>query len=139
MIPHTAFHIAESDYNVGMDETPKKTRVIESRPRDHVRNLSVHVGDVIGVGHRNQQYPEMRWCTPEHGYSGWMAESYFDYTSDTEAVVTKDYDASQLTVIEGEELEVLDIVGEWWLCRNDRGIQGWVPHRILRDVTPGDS
>ena len=129
----------EQDYNGQMDTEVNRARVIESRPRDHVRNLSVRVGDVIGVGHRNRQYPELRWCTPERGHSGWMAESYFDYTSDTEAVVTKDYDASQLTVFENEELDVLDIVGEWWLCRNDRGIQGWVPRRILEDITPGDS
>jgi hypothetical protein len=137
--PEAVFRIVEQDYNGQMDTEVNRARVIEARPRDHVRNLSVHVGDVIGVGHRNQQYPEMRWCTPEHGHSGWMAESYFDYTSEKEAVVTKDYDASQLTVFEDEELDVLDIVGEWWLCRNDRGIQGWVPHRILEDITPGDS
>jgi hypothetical protein len=122
-----------------MDETLKKARVIEARPCDHVRNLTVRVGDVIGVGHRNQQYPEMRWCTSEQGSSGWMAESYFRYTSETEAVVTKDYSASQLTVFEDDEVDVLDEVGEWWLCRNDRGIQGWVPHRILEDITAGDS
>jgi hypothetical protein len=117
-----------------MDTHPNRVRVIESRPRDHVRNLRVHAGDVIGVGHRNQQYPEMRWCTPEQGDSGWMAESYFRYTSDTEALVTRDYDASQLTVVEGEELEVLDIVGEWWLCRDAHDIRGWVPHRILEEI-----
>jgi hypothetical protein len=131
--------MAEQDYTDRMDTEVNRVRVIESRPRDHVRNLSVQEGDVIGVGHRNQQYPEMRWCTPESGYSGWMAESYFEYTSPTEAVVKKAYDAAQLTVFEGEELDVLDVVGEWLLCRNDRGIQGWVPRRILEDVTPGDS
>jgi len=137
--PEAVFRIVEQDYNGQMDTEVNRARVIESRPRDHVRNLGVSVGDVIGVGHRNQQYPEMRWCTPENGHSGWMAESYFDYTSETEAVVTKDYDASQLTVFEDEKLDVLDVVGEWWLCRNDRGIQGWVPHRILEAITPGDS
>ena len=114
-------------------------RVTESRPRDHVRNLSVHAGDMVGVGHRNQQFPEMRWCTPERGYSGWVAESYFEYTSDTEALVKRDYDASQLTVFEDEELEVLDEVGDWLLCRNASGIQGWVPRRIVEDIGPGDS
>jgi hypothetical protein len=68
-----------------------------------------------------------------------MAESYFEYTSPTEAVVTRAYDAAQLTVFEDELLDVVDIVGEWWLCRNERGIQGWVPRRILADATPGDS
>ena len=122
-----------------METSSHKVRVLESRPRDHVRNLGVHAGDVVGVGHRNQQFPEMRWCTPERGYSGWMAESYFEYTSDTEAIVKRDYDASQLTVFEDEELEVLDEVGDWLLCRNASGIQGWVPRRILQDIDPGDS
>ncbi len=122
-----------------MNTPSHKVRVRESRPRDHVRNLSVNAGDMVGVGHRNQQFPEMRWCTPERGHSGWMAESYFEYTSDTEAIVKRDYDASQLTVLEGEELEVLDEVGDWLLCRNASGIQGWVPRRILEDIGPGDS
>jgi hypothetical protein len=122
-----------------MGTASHRVRVLESRPRDHVRNLSAHVGDVVGVGHRNQQFPEMRWCTPEQGHSGWMAESYFDYTSPTEAVVTRDYDASQLTVFEDEELEVLDEVGDWLLCSNASGIRGWVPRRILEDVSPDDS
>lgn len=122
-----------------MDTEVNRVRVIESRPRDHVRNLSVQEGDVVGVGHRNQQYPELRWCTPESGHSGWMAESYLEYASPTEAVVKKAFDAAQLTVFEGEVLDVLDIVGEWLLCRSERGIQGWVPRRILVDVSPGDS
>jgi SH3-like domain-containing protein len=122
-----------------MNASSHKMRVTESRPRDHVRNLSVHAGDMVGVGHRNQQFPEMRWCTPERGDSGWVAESYFEYTSDTEAIVKRDYDASQLTVFEDEELEVLDEVGDWLLCRNASGIQGWVPRRILEDIGPGDS
>ena len=129
----------EQDYNGRMDTEVNRVRVVESRPRDHVRNLSVHVGDVVGVGHRNQQFPEMRWCTPERGHSGWMAESYFEYSSPTEAIVKRDYDASQLTVFEDEQLDVVDEVGDWLLCRNDRGIQGWVPRRILEDISPGDS
>jgi tricorn protease-like protein len=122
-----------------MNTSSHKMRVTEARPRDHVRNLSVHAGDMVGVGHRNQQFPEMRWCTPERGHSGWMAVSYFEYTSDNEAIVTRDYDASQLTVFEDEDLEVLDEVGDWLLCRNASGIQGWVPRRILQDIGPGDS
>ena len=53
-----------------MDKSTHKVRVLESRPRDHVRNLSVRAGDVIGVGHRNQQFPEMRLVHAERGHSG---------------------------------------------------------------------
>jgi hypothetical protein len=127
------------DYNGQMNTLSHSVRVIESRPRDRVSDLSVRTGDVVGVGHRNQQFPELLWCAPEAGHAGWMAESYLERTTPAEATVLRDYDASQLTVFEEEELEVLDVAGDWLLCRNDHGIQGWVPRRILEDAGTGES
>ena len=139
MIPHPAFHIAESDYNGGMDNEPRKVRVTESRPRDHVETIHIRPGDVVGVGHRNQQYPEFVWCASEDGHQGWVAESYLEMTSEKEAVATKEYDAAQLTVVEDEVLDALDEQGAFILCRNTAGAQGWVPARVLEDASPGDS
>ena len=125
---------------VGWTQTSNRVRVIESRPRDHVRNLSVQEGDVIGVGHRNQQYPGDALVHPRERVlrldGGVLLRVHQPHRGRRQASA---YDAAQLTVFEGEELDVLDVVGEWLLCRNDRGIQGWVPRRILEDVTPGDS
>ena len=116
-----------------------KVRVTESRPRDHVVTIHIGPGDVVGVGHRNQQYPEFIWCASEDGHQGWVAESYLKMTSETEAVATKEYDAAQLTVVEGELLDALDEQGAFVLCRNAAGAQGWVPARLLEDAAPGDS
>ena len=69
-------------------------------------------------------------------HPGWMAESYFEYTSENEAVVKRDYDASQLTVIEDEELEVLDEVGDWLLCRNAAGSRAGSPGASSRTSAP---
>jgi hypothetical protein len=122
-----------------METAADKVRVVESRPRDHVVTIHIRPGDVVGVGHRNQQYPEFLWCASEDGHQGWVAESYLRMTSETEAVALKEYDAGQLTVVEGEVLDVLDRQGAFLLCRNAIGAQGWVPGRILEDVVPGDS
>jgi hypothetical protein len=122
-----------------MHDHQRKVRVTESRPRDHVVTISIRPGDVVGVGHRNQQYPEFLWCASEDGHQGWVAESYLEMTSEKEAVAVKDYDAAQLTVVEGELLDALDEQGAFVLCRNDAGAQGWVPGRLLEDATPGDS
>jgi hypothetical protein len=130
---------AETDYNGWMDAFSSKVRVTESRPRDHVVTIHVGPGDVIGVGHRNQQYPEFLWCATEDGHQGWVAEDYLELTGEKEAVAKREYDAAQLTVIEGEELEVLDQQGAFVLCGNAAGARGWVPGRILADVTPGDA
>jgi SH3-like domain-containing protein len=140
MISHrrtTTFHIAESDYNDHMTTELNKVRVIESRPRDHVVTIHVSPGDVVGVGHRNQQYPEFLWCASEDGHQGWVAESYLEMSSETEAVALKEYDAAQLTVVEGEVLDVVDEQGAFLLCRNAAGAQGWVPRRVLEDA-PSD-
>jgi len=122
-----------------MESSARQVRVIESRPRDHVVTIHLGPGDVVGVGHRNQQYPEFIWCASEDGHQGWVAESYLEITGEKEAVAKCEYDAAQLTVMEGEVLDVLDQQGAFVLCRNDSGGQGWVPRRVLEDVTPGDS
>jgi hypothetical protein len=122
-----------------MDDQPRKVRVTESRPRDHVVTIHIGPGDVVGVGHRNQQYPEFLWCASEDGHQGWVAESYLEMTSEKEAVALKEYDAAQLTVVEGEVLDALDEQGAFVLCRNAAGAQGWVPARLLEDAAPGDS
>jgi hypothetical protein len=122
-----------------MENQPRKVRVTESRPRDHVVTIHLGPGDVVGVGHRNQQYPEFLWCASEDGHQGWVAESYLEMTSETEAVTLREYDAAQLTVVEGEVLDALDEQGAFVLCRNDAGAQGWVPSRLLEDAAPGDS
>lgn len=139
MIPHGALRDVETGYNGWVDVLPPKVRVIESRPRDHVVTIHISPGDVVGVGHRNQQYPEFLWCASEDGHQGWVAESYLEMTSETEAVAIKEYDAAQLTVVAGEVLDVLDRLGNFILCRNRSGAQGWVPVRVLEDVAAGDS
>ena len=122
-----------------MDNEPRRVRVTESRPRDHVVTIHIGPGDIVGVGHRNQQYPEFLWCASEDGHQGWVAESYLEMTSEKEAVALKEYDAAQLTVVEGELLDALDTQGAFILCRNAAGAQGWVPARLLEDAAPGDS
>jgi hypothetical protein len=122
-----------------MDNEPRRVRVTESRPRDHVETIHISPGDVVGVGHRNQQFPEFLWCASENGHQGWVAESYLEMTSEKEAVALREYDAAQLTVVEGELLNALDEQGAFILCRNAAGAQGWVPARVLEDAAPGDS
>ena len=122
-----------------MNTFSDKARVSTSRPCDHVVTIHIRPGDVVGVGHRNQQYPEFLWCASEDGHQGWVAESYLEMTGDKEAAAVREYDAAQLTVVEGEVLDVLDRQGAFVLCRSAAGAQGWVPLGVLEDVTPGDS
>jgi SH3-like domain-containing protein len=120
-----------------MNSFPDRVRVTSSRPADHVVTIHIRPGDVVGVGHRNQQYPDFLWCASEDGHQGWVAEAYLEMTSEKEAVAQREYDAAQLTVVEGELLDVVEQQGFWVLCRNASGAQGWVPSSILEDAGAG--
>jgi hypothetical protein len=122
-----------------METFSNKARVTVSRPCDHVVTIHIRPGDVVGVGHRNQQYPEFLWCGSEDGHQGWVAESYLEMTSEKEAIALREYDAAQLTVVEDELLDVLDQQGAFVLCRNAAGAQGWVPASILEDAGTDES
>jgi hypothetical protein len=124
-------------YNGRMDESTTGVRVTASRARDHIKNISVRAGDGLVVGHRNQQYPEFVWGAAEDGSAGWVPETRLRMTGPGEAVATSDYDASQLTVVKGETLDVLERTPSWWRCRNAAGVQGWVPLAILTATDGG--
>jgi SH3-like domain-containing protein len=117
-----------------MDESSHRVRVTASRARDHIENLRLQAGDDLVVGHRNQQYPEFVWCAAEDGHAGWVPEALLQTTADHEAVALHAYDASQLTVVKDEILEVLEQVGDWRRCRNAGGVEGWAPATILEPV-----
>ncbi len=124
-----------NDYNGRMDEPIRQVRVTASRPRDHIETIKMHAGERVGVGHRNQTYPEFVWGAVAHGPGGWVPEAYLEPISPKEARARRDYDAGQLTVVEGETLEVLDELERWLRCRNAKGVEGWVPTTIVEDTT----
>jgi hypothetical protein len=63
------------------------------------------------VGKRDQQWQPYLWCTDPSGHTGWVPESYLKMTGEREAVALRSYDATELTIGRGEELEVLDEAG----------------------------
>lgn len=64
-----------------MNSTSQKVRGTESRPGDAVATIHLRPGDVVGVGHRDQQYPEFLWGASEKGHQGWVpARALEDFT-----------------------------------------------------------
>jgi SH3 domain len=93
--------------------------------------IRVNVGDRVGVGERDTEWPAFVFVTAEKG-SGWIPERHLDRQG-ASAVVTEGYDTTELPTEEGEELEVLaeDLISGWLWCRGRNGREGWVPERTL--------
>ena len=110
-----------------MTELPARVRVVRTHVTSDANPVRFRVGDTLGVGHRDQQWTSYVWCTDAAGRSGWVPDIYIEMTGAHEAVAARDYDATELTVGRGDELDVLDEVGGWYLCRTANGVSGWVP------------
>jgi hypothetical protein len=93
--------------------------------------IRVEIGDRVGVGERDSEWPAFVFVTTERG-SGWVPERHLDRQG-ASAVVLEGYDTTELATGEGEELEVLheDLASGWLWCRANNGGEGWVPARTL--------
>jgi hypothetical protein len=119
------------------DPHSRRVRVATSCTREQVQEIRIHEGDSVSVGHRNQQHPAFVWSATEDGHHGWVPEDYIEALSGHDAVARHDYDSTHLTVVEGETLEALEQVGDYLLCRNAAGTEGWVPESCVEKVVEG--
>ena len=117
-------------YDTAMDQAPQSTqraRVIESHVSSPQSPVKFAVGDVLGVGHRDRQWTTYVWVTDQGGHAGWVPDTYLEMTGEHDAVAIRDYDATELTIVKDEVVDVLEEAGGWTHCRNAHGIDGWVP------------
>jgi uncharacterized protein YgiM (DUF1202 family) len=95
--------------------------------------LKLAQGEVLTIGDRKSDWPGWVWCTDSSGKQGWVPESWLGRNGDR-AVLKRDYDATELTVAEGDELVVLAEESSWFQCRTTDGTVGWVPRENVRPV-----
>jgi len=110
-----------------MDEVPQRVRVARSHVNSDPNPVRFVTGEVLSVGHHDQQWRSYVWCTDQSGHAGWVPDSYVEMSGAHEATALRAYDATELTVAKGDLLEVLDEAGGWLRCRTQNGIEGWVP------------
>ena len=109
-------------------------RVLESHVSSPQSPVVFVAGDVLGVGHRDRQWTTYVWVTDERGHAGWVPDTYLAMTGSREALAIRDYDGTDLTIVEGDIVEFLEEAGGWSLCRNDNGVEGWVPNEKIQAV-----
>ena len=116
-------------------QTPQRARVRESHVSSPQSPVKFIVGDILGVGHRDRQWTTYVWVTDQSGHAGWVPDTYLEMTGAHEAVAIRDYDATELTIVKGEIVDVLEEAGGWAHCRNATGVDGWVPSSKIEPLT----
>ncbi len=93
------------------------------------------VGQKVYAGERGTEWPEFVFVQADAG-DGWVPARHL---SDDQgpAVVKVAYDTTELPLVPGQEVTVLDRddISGWWWCRDEDGGEGWVPISVLEVTT----
>ncbi len=80
---------------------------------------------------KHTDIPGWVWCVAASGKSGWVPSSFLIITGSV-GLLKRDYNAIELTVQPGDELELHEQEsGFWWVTHED-GRLGWVPEECVR-------
>jgi hypothetical protein len=101
-------------------------RVITAYRSPYPDPIAFNAGDRLVVEDRLSEWPGWIWCTTPKGKSGWAHESYIQ-RNESSGIALRSYDATELSVAEGEELKIIDEESGWLWCRYADGRLGWVP------------
>ncbi len=72
------------------------------------------------------------WGIAVDGREGWIPAEFVEQRDPTTGLARRDYDARELTVKVGDEVESLVAAAGWHFCRAADGRVGWVPVSHMR-------
>ena len=101
-------------------------QVVSSYRSEYADALVAQKGELLAFDRRPSEWPGWIWCTAASGKAAWVPESWMELSGDS-CVLSRDYDSRELSVREGEALEVEFEESGWAWVRNSAGDCGWIP------------
>ena len=93
--------------------------------------LIAPAGTRLEVESYSLEYPGWVWCRDASGRGAWVPEAFMEIDGDY-AVLTADYDSTELTLPAGEVVDVVSEVAGWVWCRTVDDRYGWIPAGTLK-------
>ena len=101
-------------------------KIIKSYTTRFTNPIILKMGEHVKVRKRDGEWIGWIWCVTEDGNEGWAPEIILKIDQ-SEAVVVSDYNATELSVVVGEELEMFHRESGWVWCHRSNGDEGWIP------------
>lgn len=112
----------------------KQSRVVIATHRSiYPDAVRVRRGEKVEVGGADPEFPGWIRITDPAGRSGWAPELILERSGRSEAVVTEDYDATELDVSPGDRLTVHRELAGWYWVSDEAGESGWVPVDVTQE------
>ena len=107
---------------------PWRGMIITSHAATYDDPIAVTLGEAITTTDRTDYWRDnpvwlFRWCMTADGKSGWLPEALIG----PDSTALADYDARELTVVEGMFVSVTRAYNGWLWCTDQKGASGWVP------------
>jgi hypothetical protein len=97
--------------------------------------LTLAEGDAVRLGPPDSDWPGWVWVTAINGRGSYVPEDHLTAVGDGSAHVTTAFQARDLSVCKGDQIESLREVKGWHWSRDQRGNEGWLPSYLLRSTT----
>jgi uncharacterized protein YgiM (DUF1202 family) len=96
--------------------------------------LTMKTGDALKIVKRNdEEWPGWVFCQSQSGKKGWVPENSIKIDANS-AVAQQNYEASEVTVMEGEIVRIEKVESGWAWVTNMTNETGWVPLKNLKIV-----
>ena len=102
-------------------------RVTEDHFGGQANPLRFGVGEVMRWESRPTEWAGWLWCADAKGVTGWVPEAYVEKIDGSVCRGLRQYEATELTVGAGDELDVKFAESGWVWCETADGRKGWVP------------
>ncbi len=114
--------------------TPEYYKVIEAYKSPYPDPLAFQKGEEVKVGQEFKGDPAWKgwiWCEGNKDNKAWVPKQYINIDG-SKGILTKDYNAMELSVQPGELLVVSEIVNGFGMTEKTSGIKGWVPIKNMK-------
>ncbi len=111
----------------------KKCRAIEDYNSPYTDPLIINKGKILTIVEKESEWKGWICCINKMGESRWVPENYLEIKGN-KAKITRDYNATELSVNVGEELAIEEEEAEWYWVTNQKGKSGWVPIKNVKII-----
>jgi SH3-like domain-containing protein len=113
-----------------MTNARRRVRVRIDYVAQYPNPIRGRTGQSVTVVRRDSEYPEWVWCIGPDGREGWVPLIVLQINEE-DAVLVRDYDARELSVNAGDDVEVHEEIGGWMRVSSADGHTGWIPAHCL--------
>jgi hypothetical protein len=101
--------------------------VTKDHPGGDPSPIRFGVGEILRWERRATEWAGWLWCTDSNGVAGWVPEKYVAMIDNRTCRTLREYDATELAVSVGDQVDVKFDESGWVWCTTRDGREGWIP------------